>query len=431
MRDSFWFLPTVYSLIALVTVTLTILMDTWLVPNMDGSALSELFVEKSTAASLYSALITSVLTMTTISFSTIMVVLTTYSTQFSPRTLQDFMKSRVTQHVLGVFSFGFLFTLINLLLLGTSNQKEFLGAYFTVTTAVICLGFFILFIHHSSRFLQVNNLIGQIRNDTSVLIDNTYREKDYKEATEWNEEEVKEWQKNSWDVVKANQSGYLQGIEIEGLLRFAKSHDILLSSVYQVGDFVQKGAPAFYYWQRSQTDEADDMSGCLNYILVGNERTNVQDIEFSIQKLVEIAVKSISPSINDPHTAVNSINRIGSLLSDLASVHKPYRYYADQNEDLRFMMEPKKFRDYLYKGLYQIRLYGKKDMTVMDSLLEALYKIAITSEEHVKEDTWQFAKYIMESTDTDELHQLDFERFYETCNKIANVCGEVPPIKHA
>ncbi len=430
MRDSFWFLPTIYGLMALIAIILTILLDTWLVSNFQGHTFSQYFVEKSTARSLYSALITAVLTMTTISFSTIMVVLTKYSTQFSPRTLQDFMKSRVTQHVLGVFSFGFVFTLINLMWLGTSSQKEFLAAYLTVTIAIISLGFFILFIHHSSSFLQVNNLIGQIRNDTSFLIQNTFREKDFIEASEWDEDTVNQWKENAHNTVKANQSGYLQGLEIQGLIKFAKNNDILISSEYQVGDFVTKGTPVFYYWQRNQSDEVEDMSYFLHYMLIGIERTNVQDIEFSIQKLVEIAVKSISPSINDPHTAVNSINRIGSLLTELASIHKPIRYYADQNDELRFIMEPKKFEDYLYRSFYQIRLYGKKDMTVMAALLEALYTIAITSEEHVKEDTWQFAKYVMDSTDTEELHELDFNRFYETCKKIADVCEEEPPIEN-
>ncbi|MET3682882.1 putative membrane protein [Alkalibacillus flavidus] len=424
MRDSFWFLPTIYSLLALIAVSCSNIIDTFLIPMIKDVIPSGLFVSSSTASSLYSSLITAILTMITISFSTIMVVLTTYSTQFSPRTLQDFMKSRVTQHVLGFFSFGFIYTLINLLVLGTDGPKGLVGPFSTVLIAIISLGFFILFIHHSSRFLQVNNLIGQIRTDASKLIQNTFREKDYTEATEWDEDEINAWKQNTPHVVKANESGYLQGVEIEGLLQFAKQHKLLLSSVHQVGDYVQKGAPAFYYWKKDGEEADESVEACTRYILVGNERTDVQDIEFSVQKLVEIAVKSISPSINDPHTAVNCINRIGSLLSELASVHQPIRYYADQDGELRFMMEPKKFEDYLYKSFYQIRLYGKKDLTVMDAMLQALYRIAITNEEHIKQDTWAFATYVIESTDIDEMHQLDYERFYETCHKIADVCDE-------
>ncbi|WP_411954308.1 DUF2254 domain-containing protein [Alkalibacillus sp. S2W] len=427
IRDSFWFLPAIYSLLALIVVTFTNLIDTLFIPTIKDQIPSGLFVSSSTASSLYSSLITSILTMTTISFSTIMVVLTTYSTQFSPRTLQDFMKSRVTQHVLGVFSFGFIYTLINLLVLGTDGPKGLVGPFSTVLIAIISLGFFLLFIHHASRYLQVNNLIGQIRGDASTLIHNTFREKSYTEATEWDENEVNGWKQYTRHVVKANQSGYLQGIEIEGLLQFAKQHELLLSSVYQVGDYVQKGAPAFYYWKKNGEEADESVKDCNRYTLIGNERTDVQDIEFSVQKLVEIAVKATSPSINDPHTAVNCINRIGSFLSELASVHQPIRYYGDQDGHLRFMMEPKKFEDYLYKSFYQIRLYGKKDLTVMDEMLQALYRIAITNEDHIKRDTWTFAKYVMESTDIEEMHELDYERFYQTCWKIAEVCDEELP----
>ncbi|WP_239540156.1 DUF2254 domain-containing protein [Salimicrobium jeotgali] len=429
MRDSFWFLPTVYSLLALVVVTITNTIDTFLVPVITDNVPATFFLSKSTASSMYGSLITSMLTMTTISFSTIMVVLTTYTTQFSPRTLQDFMKSRITQHVLGVFSFGFVFTLINLFLLGSSSKKEFLGPFFTVLVAIISLGFFILFIHHSSRFLQVNSLIGKIRGDASALIANTFREKEYKEAVEWDEQEIAKWEDKEPYVIKAKQSGYLQGIEIKSLLTYARNHDVLFAAVFRTGDYIQKGAPLFYYWEKNETEEETDVEAATDYVLVGNERTDVQDIEFSIQKLVEIAVRAISPGINDPHTAVNCINRIGSLMAELASVHRPVRYYADQDDELRFMMEPKKFRDYLYKGFYQIRLYGKQDLTVMDAMLEGLYKIAIVHHGYIKEETWEFAKYIIESTDTDEMHEIDYDRFYETCKKMADECGKELPLE--
>ncbi|WP_347861866.1 DUF2254 domain-containing protein [Salimicrobium sp. PL1-032A] len=431
MRDSFWFLPAVYSVLALVGVSIVNGLDTWLIPLVEGSVPSFFFMEKSAAQSMYGSLITSLLTMTTISFSTIMVVLTTYTTQFSPRTLQDFMKSNITKHVLGVFSYGFVFTLVNLLLLGSEGDKQFIAPFLTVVVAIISLGFFILFIHHSSRFVQVNKLIGKIRTDASALIENTFRTKSYTEAAEWNEEEIQEWQQHAVYSVKSKHSGYLQGVDTANLLAFAKKHDILLAASFQMGDYIQKGAPVFYYWKKEREEgEEEELEDCTNYIMIGNERTDVQDIEFSIQKLVEIAVKAISTGINDPHTAVNCINRIGSLLADLGAVYEPIRYYADEDENLRFMMEPKKFEDYLYMSFYQVRLYGKKDLTVMDSVLESLYKIAIVHHGEVKEDTWTFAEYIIESTNVEEMHELDFKRFYETCKKLADECGKDLPFEN-
>ena len=115
-RDSFWFVPMIYSIISILLVIITSLLDTWLVNYYRDQLVDVLLTEKDVAIWLYGSLVTAILTMTTISFSTIMVVLTTYSTQFSPRTLQDFMRSSMTHHVLGVDCFGFIFALINLLL---------------------------------------------------------------------------------------------------------------------------------------------------------------------------------------------------------------------------------------------------------------------------------------------------------------------------
>src|SRR5699024_9695021 len=100
IRGSFWFLPTVYGMLSLILVFVINIADAWLIASIKDQIPKQLLTSKDTAKKLYAALVTAILTMTTISFSVIMVVLTTYSTQFSPRTLQDFMRSRTTQHVL-------------------------------------------------------------------------------------------------------------------------------------------------------------------------------------------------------------------------------------------------------------------------------------------------------------------------------------------
>ncbi|MGP4076090.1 DUF2254 domain-containing protein [Halobacillus sp. K22] len=423
VRDSFWFLPTLYSLLSIISVILISFIDLWIVPQVQENMPKIFLTEKSVATTLYGSLITSILTMTTISFSTIMVVLTTYSTQFSPRTLQDFMKSRVTQHVLGVYSFGFIFALVNLLLLGGTQKKGLVSPFLTVVVSIICLGFFILFIHHSSRFLQVNNLIGDIRQTTSKVIANTFKEKSYNETTEWDEKDLESLKQNSQGVIFANQSGYLQGMQMGLFIQWAVKNDLFIEANTLIGDYVQKGMPLFYYWKVNGSEEIKPEEA-LQYIIVGNERTDIQDIEFSIQKLVEIAVKAISPSINDPHTAVNCINRIGSLLAELGSVYEPIRYYADDNNSLRLKVEPREFHDYLYTSFYQMRIYGSHDFSVMNGVIEALYKISVVHDNQIKEDVWRFGRYMMKAVDTKSMDQLDFEYFDKQAQKLASACNK-------
>ncbi|UOR10360.1 DUF2254 domain-containing protein [Halobacillus amylolyticus] len=422
IRDSFWFLPTIYSILAIICVSLVTMVDLWIIPKVQENIPAILLMNTSAAQTLYGSLITSILTMTTISFSTIMVVLTTYSTQFSPRTLQDFMKSRITQHVLGVFSFGFIFVIINLLLMGSEQSKELISPFVTVIVSIVCLAFFILFVHHSSRFVQVNNLIGTIRSSTSKVIKRTYEAMEYYTFSDWNEQVIKESKKKRKKIIYARESGYVQTVRIPALIEWASKKDILIEADFFVGSYIQKGMPVFYCW--SDTRDEAGLEGCHDYLLIGNERTDLQDIEFSLQKLVEIAVKAISPALNDPHTAVNCINRIGSLLAELGSVYKPNRYYADGDQELRFIMEPMAYEEYLYKSFYQIRIYGSKDISVMNGVLEALYKVAAVNDYSIKEGVWRFGVYMMKAVHTEQLDELDFKHFKHHAEKLADSCNE-------
>lgn len=422
VRDSFWFLPAIYGVLSIIAVAVTDVIDIWVISEFKDQIPNVFLTQQSVAQTIYGSMVTSILTMTTISFSTIMVVLTTYSTQFSPRTLQDFMKSRVTQHVLGVFSFGFIFSLINLFLLGKEPGIGLVSPLFTVIVSIICLAFFILFIHHSAKFLKVNNLISAIRESSSTLIKNTFDEKNYATACDWDEAELNQWKREEAEIITAANSGYVQIVQIQALLQWAKKKDIVLEADFFVGEYIQKGLPLFYYWPK--TNSAVESEKALPYILIGNERIDTQDVEFAIQKLVEIAVRAISPSLNDPHTAANCINRIGSLLAELADVYEPIRYYADEDENLRIIFEPLPYEEYLYKSFYQIRIYGSHDLSVMNSVLEALYNIASLRKEKISKDVWKFGQYIINAIEVDEMETLDYKRFHKKVQRLADACGE-------
>lgn len=428
IRDSFWFLPSIYSIFAVIAVALTDIIDIWVVSEYKDNIPSIFLTEKSVAQTLYGSMVTSILTMTTISFSTIMVVLTTYSTQFSPRTLQDFMKSSVTKHVLGVFSFGFIFSLINLFLIGKEPGLGLVSPLLTVIVSIVCLAFFILFIHHSSKFLKVNNLIGAIRVSTSSLIQKTFEEKDYKTATQWDETALQRLRSSSPHVMKAKKSGYIQSVQFSAIIQWARDHELVLEANFYIGDYIQKDMPLFTYWNQ-RFNEENQQEDCGEFVLIGNERIDTQDVEFSIQKLVEIAVRAISPSLNDPHTATNCINRIGSLLIELANVYEPIRYYVDEKDNLRLIAEPRAFEDFLYTSFYQIRIYGSHDISVMNGVLEALYKIASVHENHIQNDVWKFGVYIVRAIEVDKMQDLDYQRFNNHVQKLASVCNKEIQLK--
>ncbi|MRH41356.1 DUF2254 domain-containing protein [Aquibacillus halophilus] len=421
IRDSFWFVPTCYSIIAMILVILFHNADRWIISSFKYQIPEILITSPETARALYAALVTAILTMTTISFSVIMLVLTTYSSQFSPRTLQDFMRSKMTHHVLGMFCLGFIFALTYLVLM--DKQEAIIGPILMAVIAIICLAFFVYFIHYSARWLQVNNLIGKISFDSSRVINNTFAEKKIGEHESFDEEEVYKIKNQPMQDLLAIESGYVQKIEWTSLVNLAAKHGCVIDLHVQIGDYVTKDLPiASLYFKDQPYEKMDRM---LDLIIIGTERTDIEDIEFIIQKLVEIAVKAISPSINDPHTAINSINRIGSMLSELGKVYKEVRYMTDQKNNLRIIKYPKRFEDYLYKSFYQIKHYANGDVSIYYNLVEILYKIAVASDDRIiKRKIWEFHYYIVESIEWDSLQNLDRHHLESIYKKLKGSCGK-------
>lgn len=423
MRDSLWFLPLVYGIFSIIAVGVMTVIDVWLVPKISDSIPNILLMRQEMAKDLYSALITATLTMTTISFSTIMVVLTTYSSQFSPRALQDFMRSKITQHVLGVYTFGFIFVLLNLWLLTGNDQKDLLSPLFTVLISIVSLGSFIIFIHYASRWVQVNFLIGTIRNETSKIIRQAFAERAYGEHGDWDDSQIEQIRKKDSQIIYARRSGYIQKVDYRYLINWASTNNLVLQANFQVGDYVPKGMPIFYLWTFSDANFA--VTKHDRFLAIGDERSSLQDIAFSMEKLVEIAVKALSTSKNDPNTAINCINRIGGLLTELAGSYRPITYYSDKNGELRLIMEQKNFRDYLYNSFYQIRHYGKDDISVVYSIVEALYKLAVVIDNSsLQREVWQFNSYILENIDVNQFPSMDYEHLKGLMEKFADLSGE-------
>ncbi|OZU89159.1 hypothetical protein CIL03_09130 [Virgibacillus indicus] len=416
-RDSFWFVPLIYTSISVLLVFAINILDSWLIDSFKEGIPKLLVTDKDVSIELYGSLATAILTMTTISFSVIMVVLTTYSTQFSPRTLQDFMRSKVTHHVLGVYCFGFTFALLNLVIVGKNNVIA--GPIFMVIIALFCLAFFVFFIHHSARWLQVNSLIGKIRNDAVKVIQHVYKKENYEEYEKWDEDEIDEIKEMQKTDIYTIRSGYVQIIEWNKLVNYTEKNQCTIDLHVQVGDFIPKGFPLLSVYNHESDYKLEE----INHILVvGDERTDIQDAEFMIQKLVEISLKAISPAINDPHTAINCINRIGVLLIEIGEQYKEIKYIADRSGNLRILNHPKKYEDYLYKSFYQIRYYGKSDVSVMYSLIEVLYKIALVSDDAIKEKVWKFHHYIVDNIKWDSLSNLDYNHLTAIYEKFEYCC---------
>ncbi|MGM0437421.1 MAG: DUF2254 domain-containing protein [Bacillota bacterium] len=406
LKNKIYFIPGIYGVGALIISFIIITID-----NQYGKVLLEVlpnyfFTSVDLARDILSTLAGSLFGMITISFSTIMVVLTMYSSQFSPRTVQDFLRSKMTLKVLGVFVGGFIYSIITLLFMKDSPESNAVfSAFFGVIIAIICLGYFVIFIHHAANSVQVNILIEKLRDEVIELVNNI-EERNNSDDRIRNESPADLEKITSGDPISiyANESGYIQDIADLKLTTKAGKEDIVVRAEKMIGDYVTENSIIFSIWDYDGEIEDLDL---LKFVTIDSERSKENDIEFGLLKLTEVALKAISPGINDPNTAVFCINQLGWILSRIAVANLENTYYYDEDDNLRFILEDISFGDLLYKTFYQLRYYGNRDVSVAGALLDSLLIVAEGSPKDVKDKIWHFSGFILAGFDENVLEDED------------------------
>ncbi|MCF6136265.1 DUF2254 domain-containing protein [Pseudalkalibacillus berkeleyi] len=426
IRKGFWYLPAFYSVFSLILAYASVRFDIYLDKQGAQSYLPRFMVtDRETTQIILSALATSILTMTAITFSSIMVLLSTYLSQYSPRTLNNFISDMVTRRVLGIFVGSFLYFVLVMLWMNMADQKVFmLVPIMSVSISALCLGFFVYFIHHVGTWIQVSNLIQDITDNCLAILKS--RKEGHAQLTSsstspWSDWESEEYKLNAHQLVVSNRSGFIQFIDIDSIVKHAHKDDLLIRMERNIGDYVDKGTPLFSYW--SLGDRVYKVEDYRKQFRIGGQRTTEQDIEFGIQKLTEIALRAISPGINDPQTAINCIQRLGKVLSRLAeeSIEEPYIF--DQDKNLRVVLRSHTFSHVLYKTFYQIRFYARQDVSVLASIIEALTLIAEKSESKLQDTIWNFAKAVGEGIDRTSLIELDHQYLNGKMEELAKNTG--------
>jgi len=369
---------------------------------------SYLFTTTALAKTILSTLAGSLFGMITVTFSTIMVVLTMYSSQFSPRTLQDFLRNKATLNVLGIFVGGFVYTILTLLFLQSNSGKIAISAVVGVVVAIICLGYFVYFIHHVANSMQVNILIDNLKKDIIGIIDKV-------ELRNSKDENIKNIPPENLDKLiekqsiplYADKSGYLQFVYDIELAQVADKMNILLRAEKKIGDYVTENSKLFSVWYFDTDYEKLNLERLYEYVVIENERSKEIDIEFGLLKLTEVALRAISPGINDPNTAVFAINQLGWALSRIAIANIENTFYYNDSNRLLLIFEDKSFYELLYKTFYQLKYYGSQDVSIAGAILDALLIIAEGSPKHIVNKVWEFSDYVLDSFNKNVLEKED------------------------
>ncbi len=319
----------------------------------------------------------SIMTVVSIVFAILLMTLTLASMQFSPRIIVSFVRDGVTQWTLGIFLGTFSYCMAALPAARSLPQPfaPVATVFGAMLLALTCVGWLLFFIHHIAHAISVSHIVDRIASETEGMIDEMMPSP-YREIRL---ELPDVYQANTWDTpLLSDKSGYIRFVDIQRLVALSKSSHVKVHVVRRVGQFVPAGTPLLMIYKGSRL--TPEMSAEFRTAFdLGPSRTLQQDIEFGILQIVDIALKAISPAVNDPSTAITCVDHLSRILIRFASRESAPHLFYDPPGVLRVRINWTDFDHLLDSAFEQIRMYAKGDMAVSLRLLRALGDIATTT----------------------------------------------------
>ena len=328
---------------------------------------------------ILSDIATSIMTVVSIVFAILLMTLTLASMQFSPRILVSFSRDRTTQRTLGIFLGTFCYCIAALPAARTTPRPfapvaTVMGA---MLLAVACVGWLLYFIHHISHAISVNFIVDRIAAETEVVIAETMPSPRKLRPAE----QPGAVSSIPWDAAILNDvSGYIRVVDADRLFSLARSYRIKAQVLRRVGHFVPAGVPLIRVarGERLPPRAGDEFRRAFD---IGPSRTLQQDVEFGVLQIVDIALRAISPAVNDPSTAINGIDQLSRILIRFAARQEPPSIMYDLPGEIRLIVPWMNFEGLLDTAFDQIRHYGAADVAVCLRLLRALNDISVSTSE--------------------------------------------------
>lgn len=304
------------------------------------------------------------LTITTFTFSTILTVLNTYASSFTPRVVENFINMKITLKVIGIFIGGFFYCVACLVFTRDFFENEVIIAGFVaILYSILCIIYFVVFIQRVITKFQGVNVILDIANIAQTVIDEEVQRR--KDSSSF---PVKE--NYSSIEIKSGNSGYFSSIDLDSITSLLSDREGYLRIDSKIGEYVAEStAIATLYLKNGMEEELQEK--VLSYFIFQDKKIETSDYRYNITKLLEIALRAISPGINDPNTAIHCINKLGVLLSPFAEVDN-YHIQKAENNNFRIYYSTYSFREDLETFYLPLIHYGKDDLQVILAVLKSL-----------------------------------------------------------
>jgi uncharacterized membrane protein len=379
-RSSFWFVPSLAVLYGIAAALALIEADAvwgdrWLAlwPRLFG-------VGAEGARQMLSTLAGSMMSVMGITFSMTLVALALASSQYTSRILRDFMGSRPTQITLGVFAGIFIYCLIVLRSIrgGDPGFVPSAAVSFAFVLALAGVVVLIFFIHHIASSIQAVSIIASVAQETNAAVDRVFPQMQGREpgGTEdaMDEQVLASLDERTWYPVPAQVSGYIQGVNEYAILDLARNHRTIVRMERGVGAFAVEGAVLASLALTYPPDQ-ETIAALNRAYRISRHRTIEWDPAFGVRQIVDIALKALSPGVNDTSTAVMCVDYLTAILARLSGRRYPpsHRY---EGAALRVIASVPTFEALLAEAFDQIRGSAEGNVAIIARMLGAIDTLA-------------------------------------------------------
>ncbi len=432
LRTTLWFVPLILLATAVGIFMVTYHLDHHVYQHHEALPSWVQIESPDGARQLLSALAAGIITVLGVIFSITIVALTLASQQFGPRMLRNFIRDLGTQLTLGAFVATFVYAILTLGAIGGGNQPDTFVPQISVTVALALVFANVLtliyFIHHITVSIQLPVVISSIAANLARAIDTQFPD-DHEERrpgvfpTGRTAAQLRDLLAEEGTQVTATRSGYLQFVGYSTLVHIAAKHGAVVQLLHRPGHFVTHGLPLARVWPPAT---ASDMLAALTRAHVtGPHRTLDQDPVFAIDQLVEIAIRALSPAVNDTFTALTCIDWLADGLCTASQRTLPDGVHRDATGAIRVIDLGPNYARMVNRAYDKIRQAGAGMPAVAIRLMESLGKVlAYTATpdqravlQHQAQMIWRAAeRAIEEPADLQEIRRR-FEPIMETINK--------------
>ena len=377
VRTSFWFLPALLGTAAAALALATVELDhgeagRWVAAHdlgYSGGAEG--------ASTLLQTIAASMITIAGVVFSLTLVCLSLASSQFGPRLLRNFMRDRANQVVLGVFVATFLYCVLVLRSVRRADESLFvphIGVGLALLLAIASLSMLVYYIHHVARIIQADDMVARVGDELVQGICKVYPQRSGAGEPHTSPPLPIAAGRDGAPII-ARAEGYLQLVDMDALVSRARDAGVVVRIEQRPGDYVMLGMPLASIVPGARADEAL-RKALVSCFALGSMRTPVHDLRFPLQQLVEMAVRALSPSTNDPFTALACIDRIAAAMRRLAARGTPSAFQGDGEGSPRVIAPAVAFEEMVALACDPIRHHARGNVAVLLRLLQAIGQIA-------------------------------------------------------